>query len=174
MTNGACWMVGIAIVGWLVAGATSWSQIPDSPSVIADLKLGQAGKSGLRGDYSSAVRLATEVIDRHPSYAMAYVVRGTAHRRSGDYLRAISDLDRAIKLSSRISGAYTQRAFAYQQTQLRDSSKQIFADLNRAIELDATNALAHILRGNEFAAFNDHDSAIADFDRALHLNPALV
>jgi tetratricopeptide (TPR) repeat protein len=136
----------------------------------ADQKLEQAAEFALRDDFASAVRLATEVIDRQPSHAMAYMVRGTALRRCGEYSQAIADLDRAIELNSRNSEAYTQRAFACQQGHLRDSN-QIFADLNRAIELDATSALAHILRGNEFANLDDHDAAITDYDQAVRLNP---
>jgi tetratricopeptide (TPR) repeat protein len=145
------------------------SRFPGPASV--NRKLERAAKCALGGDYASTVRLASEVIDQHPSHAMAYVLRGTAHRRNGEYSQAIADLDRAIELDPRISAAYAQRADAYQQGHIRDSSKQIFADLNRAIELDKTNALAYILRGIEFATLNDHEAALADFDQALRLNP---
>jgi tetratricopeptide (TPR) repeat protein len=137
----------------------------------ADLKLEQASECGQRGDYASAARLATEVIDREPSHALAYAMRGTAHRRSGEYAQAIADLDRAIELDPRSSYAYTQRACARQQSDAGDSSPQILADANRAIELDPANSLAHIVRGNELAALDDHDAALADYDQAARLNP---
>jgi tetratricopeptide (TPR) repeat protein len=160
----------IAGVVCFVAGTVNYSFFPAAAWVNTDQTLEQAAECGERGDYASAVRLATEVIDQKPSYAMAYAVRGTVHRRSGEYSQAIADLDRAIELDSRNSDAYTQRAFACQQGHIRDSN-QILADLNRAIELDATSALAHILRGNQFADLNDHDAAIANYDQAVRLNP---
>jgi len=126
---------------------------------------------GERSDFSSAVRLATEVIDQQPSHALAYVVRGAAYRLGGEHSQAIADFDRAIELNPQIAEAYTQRAFACQQGSVNASSNQILADLNRAIELDATSALPCILRGNAFATLNDHDAAIADYDQALRLNP---
>jgi len=84
---------------------------------------------------------------------------------------AISDLDRAIELNPKIAEAYTQRAFAYQHDKSNASSQQILDDLNRAIELDANTALPYILRGNELEKLNDHEAAIADYDKALRLNP---
>jgi tetratricopeptide (TPR) repeat protein len=137
----------------------------------ADLTLEQASKRGMRGDYASVVRLATEVINREPTHAMAYAMRGTAHRRSGDSPQAIADLDRAIEIDPQSSYAYTQRALARQQSQMKDSSSQVLADANQAIELDPANSLAHIVRGNELAALNDHDAALADYDQAARLNP---
>jgi len=158
-------VVAIVIMAVFVSGTVT-------PSIWfnADQKLEQAAEFALRDDFSSAIRLATEVIDRQPSHAMAYMLRGTALRRCGEYSQAIADIDLAIELDSRNSDAYTQRAFACQQGHFRDSN-QIFADLNRAIELDATSSLAHILRGNEFASLDDHAAAIADYDQALRLNP---
>jgi tetratricopeptide (TPR) repeat protein len=44
------------------------------------------------------------------------------------------------------------------------------ADCNRAIEFDPT-AGAYVHRGNAFYARGDNDQAIADYDRAIGLNP---
>ena len=169
MAELSCRVMLVAIVGLFVAVTTSCARLPG----YADAKLAQAGRDGEHGDFSSCIKQATEVIDRCPpnSHALAYTVRGTAHRRSGEYSRAIADLDRAIELDPKIADAYTQRAFAYQQGKLNASSKQILDDLNRAIKLDATTALSYLLRGNELEKLNDHDAAIADYDQALRLNP---
>jgi tetratricopeptide (TPR) repeat protein len=134
-------------------------------------KMKRADECGLRGDYPSAIRLATEVIDQQPSHARAHVLRGIAHRCNGEYALAIEDLDRAIQLDPRSSEAYTQRAFSRQQSLPADSPEQIMSDLNRAIELDANNAFAHVLRGNHFVYWSDLRAAIAEYDQALRLNP---
>jgi tetratricopeptide (TPR) repeat protein len=136
----------------------------------ADLKLEQAGECGQRGDYTTAVTLATEVINRQPTHAIAYTLRGTVYRQNGDYAQAIADLDRAIEIDPQSSYAYTQRALARQQGQMKDSSAQVLADAERAIELDPSNSLAHIIRGNEHAAQHDHRAALADYDRAARVN----
>jgi tetratricopeptide (TPR) repeat protein len=157
----------VAIVGLLVTVATSCYRVPG----YADAKLGQAARDGEHGDFSSCIKIATEIIEQCPTHALAYAVRGTAHRKSGEYSQAIADLDRAIELDPKIADAYTQRAYAYNQRKLDVSSEQILDDLNRAIELDSTSALAYILRGTALKTLNDHDAAIADFDKALRLNP---
>jgi tetratricopeptide (TPR) repeat protein len=164
-------LVAFGLISAFDGPKTSAQANPSNQSVSANRKLKWAGECGLRGDYATAIRLATEVIDRHPSNGTAYMLRGTAHRRSGEYSQAIADLDRAIELDAQNSFAYTQRASAYQQSGTGDCSTQILADSNRAIELDAANPLAHIIRGNEYAALNDHDAAIADYDQAVRLNP---
>lgn len=136
----------------------------------ADLKLEQASECGQRGDYATAVTLATEVINRQPTHAIAYTLRGTVYRQNGDYAQAIADLDRAIELDPQSSYAYTQRALTRQQRQVTDSSSQVLADADRAIELDPSNSLAHIIRGNEHAAQHDHHAALTDYDRAARVN----
>jgi tetratricopeptide (TPR) repeat protein len=157
----------VVAVGLLVPVATSCYQLPG----YADAKLAQAARDGEHGKFASCIKQATEIIDTCPSHALAYAVRGTAHRKCGEYSLAIADLDRAIELDPKIADAYTQRAFAYQQGKLNISSQQILDDLNRAIELDTNTALPYILRGNELEKRNDHDAAIADYDKALRLNP---
>lgn len=165
-------------VGWWPIVFVAFGMIAffsDSKSIAQttspDLMLEQASKRGMRGDYASVVRISTDVINREPTHAMAYAMRGTAHRRSGDYPQAIADLDRAIKLDPQSSYAYTQRAGARQQSPTKEASSQILADADRAIELDPSNSLAYIIRGNEHAAQHDHHAALADYDQAARLNP---
>lgn len=152
-------------------GMATWRGILSKPRS-AERQLQQAAAHGLRGKFASAIALATEVIDRQPSHAVAYVVRGTAHRRAGEYTQAIADLDRALELNSQIADACTQRAFAHQQSDMQDVSRRVLVDANRAIELDSSNPLAFIVRGNQHSILDDHEAAISDFDEALRLNPA--
>ena len=45
------------------------------------------------------------------------------------------------------------------------------ADLNEAIQLDPTNAIAFLNRGNVYGRKGDNDRAIADYNEAIRLNP---
>jgi tetratricopeptide (TPR) repeat protein len=167
MAKISCRVTLVVVVGLFVPVATSCYGVPG----YADAKLLQAAQAGEHGDLSACIKTATEVVDHCPSHALAYTIRGTAHRKSGEYAKAIADLDRAIELNPKLADAYTQRAYAYNQRKLDVSSQQILDDLNRSIELDSSSALAYILRGTARKALNDHDAAICDFNHALHLNP---
>jgi len=167
MAKVSCRVMLIVVVGLFVTVATSCYRVPG----YADAKLLQAAQSGEHGDVSSCIKQATEVIDNCPPHALAHAIRGTAHRKSGEYSQAIADLDRAIELNPKLADAYTQRAYAYNQRKLDVSPQQILDDLNRAIELDSTSALAYILRGTLLEALNDHDAAICDYNHALRHNP---
>lgn len=169
MTNLLCGVIALAVIGGLGAGARALLQ--RASTGVADQKLEQAAVLGKQGDFASAIRLTTEVIERQPNNLNAYLVRGTAYRRAGEYELAIADLDRAIELDPQNSLAYAQRASARQLRQQRAYSQEVLADLNRAIELDPANALAHVLRGHAFLDLDEHVSAIADYDQAARLNP---
>jgi tetratricopeptide (TPR) repeat protein len=169
MTNFLCGVLATAAVIWL--GACARGFLRGAATAVAHQELEQAAVLGKSGDFASAVRLSTEVIDRQPTNVTAYLVRGTAHRRAGDLALAIADLDRAIELDPQNSMAYTQRASARQLRQRRAYSEEILADLNRAIELDPSSALAHVLRGHALLDLDEQVTAIADYDRAASLDP---
>ena len=160
-----------AIVSTLLIAISAGCTIPYVASETADEKLARAARNGSSGNLRIAVHLATSVIKEQPSNPLAYLVRGTAHRKLGEYSKAVRDMDRSIELNPRLADAYVQRAFARQQDDSADAMDQIIDDANLAIELDPTSSLAFIIRGNAFADLGKHRIAIADFDQALRLNP---
>jgi len=164
-------MLIIAGAGFLVMVTLQSPSSKFHPDGNVDRQLEQAAEHGLSGDFAPAIASATDVIDRQPSNALAYLLRGTAHRRTGEYSRAVADCSRAIELDPQLADAYTQRAFAYQQSGKDNVSDLIFADVNRAITMDPTNALSFLVRGKEQAAAGDQKAAIADFGESLRLNP---
>ena len=159
--------------GFLIVMATlHGSSLKSQPGLRAERQLERAAECGLRGDFTAAINLATAVIDEHPAYPMAYLVRGTAYRRCGKYDRAVADLNRVIEFDAQNADAFTQRAFAYQQSEREGTSEQILADASRAIELDSSNALAFLVRGKEHTNGGDFEVAMADLEEALRLNPS--
>lgn len=169
--NVTTWLFLAVGIGLFVGIRTGWlgfsSHSVDDPR----LKLAQAAQYGSAGDFSGAIRLATEVIEECPFDAEALALRGTAYRRAGEYLLAIADLDQAIELQPNLAVAYTQRAWAFQQANLDLPRESVLEDLTTAIELEPTESLPHVLRGNELAELGDLESAIADYDQAIRVNP---
>jgi len=64
--------------------------------------------------------------------AKAYVNRGAAYRKKGNYDRAIADFNKAIELDPGCAEAYHNRGVAYRR---KGEHKRAIADLNKAMKL---------------------------------------
>jgi tetratricopeptide (TPR) repeat protein len=142
-----------------------------SASTNPDALVERAAECGLQGDLKGSVALLDEALRIDPLHAPGYVTRATAFRKLGNYQRAVQDCSKAIEINPRFAEAYCQRAFAYQQGQLDNRVEQVLADASKAIELDQTNPLAFIIRGNTRLERKEYPQAIADFTKAIELNP---
>ena len=60
-----------------------------------------------------AIEYLNEAIRLKPDFAMAYVGRGLAYGKFGQYQRAIKDYDEAIRLNPDFAAAYSNRGDAY-------------------------------------------------------------
>jgi tetratricopeptide (TPR) repeat protein len=105
--------------------------------------------------------------DEGPQDADAYYSRGTEYLASGDYDRAIADLDRAITLGGRAE-SYYNRGLAYYSKNDVDSA---IANWNDAINLDPREARVYRQRGNAHSVKGAYDLAVADYNRAIELEP---
>ena len=76
-----------------------------SPCVAADLEK----ELSIRPDRS----LHTQILQSNPAFYNVLGNRGIGFRVSGDYDRAIADLDAAIRINPDIAGLYLERGLAY-------------------------------------------------------------
>jgi len=72
------------------------------------------------------------MIETHPHDAKGYYNRGRAYQRSGDFLNAIGDYDKAIALDPRLAWAYYHRGLAHGD---RGNRRQQVRDLKAAARL---------------------------------------
>nr|WP_315393535.1 tetratricopeptide repeat protein [uncultured Duganella sp.] len=95
--------------------------------------------------------------------------KGDTLLQNGDYDAAIASYTRAIQLDPGLSAAYSNRALASIFTGVPEAG--ILADLDRAAELEKTNA--NVPRARGLLALNDerYDEALAAFTRANELYP---
>ena len=87
---------------------------------------------GEQARWEEAISEFNETIRLDPQYDPAYLYRGGAYFRLGQFERAIQDFDEAVRLNPQLAEAYVGRGVAY--TVLgRDSEAQ--QDADRAVEL---------------------------------------
>jgi tetratricopeptide (TPR) repeat protein len=89
----------------------------------------------------AAIAACTRMIraGEYEHMSRVYSARGVAYRWSGDYDRAISDFNEAIRLDPEFSIAFGQRGIAYS---LKGNRARALADLKTAVELDPDNQTA--------------------------------
>jgi len=100
--------------------------------------------------------------------AKAFLNRGFAYDRKGQYDRAIEDYDQAIKLNPNFVLAFVDRGDAYNSKHEYDRAIQ---DLDQAIKLDPNFAPAFYNRGNAYDSELEYDRAVRDYDQAIKLDP---
>lgn len=139
-------------------------------SGVADLK--EARAAGQRGEYESAIHLATRAIESDklsPEYrAIAFSIRGKAWSQKKDYDRAIADFTNALRLNPRYVYAFYNRAVAWQH---KGDFDRAIADFTQAIRLKPKIPRLFYDRGIVWYLKRDFDRAIADFTQAIRLNP---
>jgi tetratricopeptide (TPR) repeat protein len=69
----------------------------------------------------------------------AYNNRGNAYNQKGEYDRAIADLDQAIRLDPKLTGAYANRGVAYEA---KNDPDHAIADYDQALTLNPSLARA--------------------------------
>jgi tetratricopeptide (TPR) repeat protein len=132
--------------------------------------------------YESTVRDHSATLETDPENVAAYVNRGNAFARQGDYARAIADFTEALNrkpvpqpsepaaqtAADSRAALFRRRALAH----LRNGTlREAIADYTEAVRLEPRNLEAHANRAMAFAQLQEHDHAIADYTEAIHLNP---
>ena len=88
-----------------------------------------------------------------------------------DTLGALTDLNKAIELNPKLTGAYISRGMT--RAWLGDF-REAMSDLNKAIKLEPENAFAYTNRGNVKILSEDFTGAEKDLSTAIALEPVLA
>lgn len=131
------------------------------------------------------IRLVSEALRLDPSFAEAYLLRGSTFVLTGDLDAAIADFDRTLESNRDAVGAYYFRGTAHR---LKGDWARAMSDYDRLLEVapdsaearfaqEATqsNIFAQAYVGRALVRMNvknkDRDGAMADLNRALGLKP---
>jgi tetratricopeptide (TPR) repeat protein len=164
----------------LMVSSAVCAQVPDDPSeghgdsmtpeqAMVFAHLLRAFEYAIKGDYDRAIDHFSEVIKLDPR-ASTYYNRGRAYYLSYDYDRAIADFGEAIRLRPRYAAAYNNRAWTYLKA---GKAAEGLPDAEWTLQLRPNDANALDTRGHILEALGRHEEAIADFRRAIAINPSL-
>lgn len=117
-----------------------------------------------KGDTESAEKLFTQALELNPLMFQAFFSRGLVRRKKGDLQGAIADFDQCLRSSPAFPGGLVQRALAYEEMGAED---QALEDLERAAEVDCTNAEAHFHLGRIREERKEYDLAFESYRTAL-------
>jgi tetratricopeptide (TPR) repeat protein len=135
---------------------------------------------------AGCTRIIDDVGEGATMRGVAYVARGLAWQKKGDFDRALTDFSDAIRMNPKDALAYNDRGMLWRG---RGDLERAIADFTAAIAIDPLphSDEAYARRGNAAVAKpgvnvyenraitllekSDFDGAIADFDRAIKLDP---
>jgi tetratricopeptide (TPR) repeat protein len=144
---------------------------PDSPGVYRRIGYMLA----TLGDDEGAIAEYDRALELNPRYAVVFAYRANIWINKSDYDRSIADCTEAIRLNPNDSYAYRTRGYARHQKNL---ITEAIADYTEAIRLNPRSAFSYYKRGqcwstkkDKTRAVADYDSAIAEADRAIRLDP---
>lgn len=120
------------------------------------------------GDFATAERYWTQLIERFPENPALWSNRGNARVSQNRLSEAIADYNESIRLSPDATDPYLNRGAALEG---QGQFAAAIADYNRVLELDPKDAMAFNNRGNAKAGRGDYAGAIADYHQATLLAP---
>ncbi|HEX6045313.1 MAG TPA: tetratricopeptide repeat protein, partial [Pyrinomonadaceae bacterium] len=118
-------------------------------------------------NYDLALINFNEAIQQDPEKITAYIRRGRLYFQRGDFARALTDFDKAIQLGAT---AGIEQSKAFPQTEKNPSTLNIQRDPRPWLDNFRAGA-AYLDRGRTYFQQNDSDRAIADYTKAIELDP---
>jgi tetratricopeptide (TPR) repeat protein len=124
-----------------------------------------------KGDFDAAIADATRAMQIAPKFPEAYRDRAIAEKGKGDLDTAMGDCTLGLKIAPYSTILYNARADLEWANGNADAA---IDDCNRTLKIEPNNTMAHIYRGAiELYEEEDYRSSIADFSRAVELDPNL-
>ncbi len=127
---------------------------------------------GIDGELDQALKDFDAAIECDAKNAEAFVMRGILHATNEEFDRAIKEFDQAIQIRPDYADAYHQRGFYYFEN--FDDNDKAIADFNAAIKACPEFSEAYAGRGLVYQYLQRPKDAVADYDKAISLDPYAV
>jgi tetratricopeptide (TPR) repeat protein len=142
----------------LACNTALWGQTPATAQNFAAQDFVNRGNMyAVEGDYDNAIADYTEAIHLDPNHVEAYMNRGFVYAFKNEYDRAIGDWETLLKIDP-------NNADAAENIELAMREKKLYGQT-------PVTAQDFYDRGFTFTETGDFDSAIADYNEAIRLDP---
>ncbi len=121
--------------------------------------------------WKDSISLWNNVLKNYQDIPTAYNNLGEAYLRKGDYEKAISNYNQALKINPNYRKAnyfFVNRGTAYH---MKGDYEKAIADYQQALRINPKDADAYHNRGTVYLKQGKFEVAIADFNKALEINP---
>ncbi len=137
-----------------------------------DAELYERGKGHFeREDYGAAIKDFQEAIRLNPDNANYYAWLARSFNRTGDKLKTLYSVDKALELDSRCAMALGIRADIYRQQKEYQKALRAFI---LAIEIEPNNGVYYYNRRRVYLELKDFENYVADKIRSYFLSPSLI
>ena len=138
----------------------------DPKNALAFCRRGDLDRMDRQNDLGIADYTAAITLD--PLSADAFCGRGMLYARTGRYDLALKDLSRAIKLNPRDYTAYHERGLLYLEE--KTDPVRALADMNRAIEADPKQPMAHADKARACEFLGRRSEALEEYRKVVELS----
>ncbi|WP_017319406.1 tetratricopeptide repeat protein [Mastigocladopsis repens] len=121
-----------------------------------------------KGDFATAERYWTQIIEQSPDNAAALSNRGNSRVSQNKLQEALADYNKAVELAPNVTDPYLNRGTALEGL---GKWEEAIADYNHVLELDPKDAMAYNNRGNANAGLRKWEEAIADYKKSAEVSP---
>ncbi|MBW4666938.1 MAG: tetratricopeptide repeat protein [Cyanomargarita calcarea GSE-NOS-MK-12-04C] len=143
-------------------------QITEEQLQVGDELAKKAFDATNKGDFVTAEKYWTEIIEQFPQNPAIWSNRGNSRVSQNKLSEALSDYNKAVELAPDVTDPYLNRGTALEGLGRWDLA---IADYNRVLELDPKDAMAYNNRGNALGGLRKWDLAIADYKKSALIAP---
>lgn len=122
----------------------------------------------VKGDKQAAIQSYTKAIELDANYKKAYAERGILYNNQGKKELALNDFTTALNIDPNYDYARRNRAAIYMEEAMFDKAVK---DYDILIEQDPQFSFYYDLRGVANYKIGKKEAALADFNKALEINP---
>ncbi|MBE9204134.1 tetratricopeptide repeat protein [Synechocystis salina LEGE 06099] len=170
----ASFLWAILLVGLLILCPTPvWATDNASPVTDEELQVGdsladQAFAATEMGDFVTAEKYWTELIEKFPQNPAVWSNRGNSRVSQNKLDEAIADFNQAIELAPDQADPYLNRGTALEA---KGEFNAAIADYNKVLAVNPEDAFAYNNRGNAEGGLGHWTVALEDFQRATAIAP---